>query len=143
MTIQRLLGEYGSGKTDWFLILWLAGWTGGEFFVSSAIIWALGGQTVLQLDPTVLQIEHSLFGIRLRSRSVSTTEVRNLRYTPASTKGRSSVASQIYFERGDKTLSFGSGISDAEAFALIDKMLTVYPFPKERALEYLESSRWI
>ena len=38
--------------------------------------------------------------------------------------------------------SFATGIADAEAFALIDKMIEIYPFPKERALEYLDLSRY-
>ena len=70
-----------------------------------------------------------------------TAEVRNLRFTQAVRKGRSYTASHISFESRDKTHSFGSGISDAEAFALIDKLLEVHPFSKERALEYLDLSR--
>jgi hypothetical protein len=140
-TIRRLVSEIAAGKSDWFTALWLIAWAAGECFVSIAIVWALGGKTLLRLDPASMSIEHQLFGIRLRTRSFATAEVRNLRFTPAVAKGRSSVASRISFESGDKTRSFGTGLSDAEAFALIDKMLEIYPFPKERALEYLDLSR--
>lgn len=125
----------------WFSALWMVGWAIGECFVTSAILWALGGQTILRLDPRVLDFERNLFGIRLNRRSIPTSEVRNLRYTQATRKGRSYQESAICFETGDKTIRLGGGISDAEALAVIDKMLGVYQFPKERALEYLDLSR--
>ena len=140
-TIHQLLGEFAAGKSDWFTSFWLIAWAAGECFVTAAIVWALGGRTLLRLDPATMTVEQRLFGARLISRSYPTAEVRNLRFTPAVSKGRSSVASRINFESGDKTRSFGTGLSDAEAFALIDKMLEVYPFPKDRALEYLDLSR--
>ncbi len=139
-TIRQFLNEIAESKSDWFVALWLLGWAAGECFVTVAIVWALGGKTLLRLDPATMTIEHQLFGIRLISRSLATAEVRNLRFTQAVRKGRSYTASHISFESGDKTRTFGSGISDAEAFALIDKMLGVYPFRKERALEYLDLS---
>lgn len=139
--IHQFVNGRAAGKSDSFTALWLVGWAAAECFVTAAILWALGGRTLLRLDPTTMSIEQQLFGARLVSRSFADTEVRNLRFTPAVTKGRSSVASRISFESADKTRSFGSGISDAEAFAIIDKMLEVYPFPKERALEYLDLSR--
>ena len=138
---RQVVRSYAVGKIDWFTSLWLIGWAFGECFVASAILWAVGGQTLLRLDPATLQIEWSLFGVRLNTRTLSTADVRNLRYCPAVSKGRSSVASRISFESADRTISFAAGISDAEAFALLDKMLEVYTFPKERALEYLDLSR--
>jgi hypothetical protein len=140
-TIRQFLNEIADNKSDSFLALWLIGWAAGECFVTATIIWAVGGKTLLRLDPATMTIEHQLFGIRFLVRSFATAEVRNLRLTQAVRKGRSYTASHISFESGDKTRSFASGISDAEAFALIDKMLKVYPFAKERALEYLDLSR--
>jgi hypothetical protein len=130
-----------NGQIQLFMLAWLVGWVFGECFATAAVLWALGGRTILRLDPTRLEIERNLFGVRLSSRSAATGEIRNLRFSPRIARGRWSKASEIRFESADKTLGFGSGISDAEAFALIDKMLEVYPFPKERAAEYLDLSR--
>jgi hypothetical protein len=126
---------------EWFSLIWLFGWAFAEVLVGCVIFWALGGKTVVRLDPAQLQIEWDLFGIRLASRSIATSRIRNLRFSPRIAMSRSSRASEIRFESAGKTLSFASGISDAEALALIDKMLEVYPFPKERALEYFDLSR--
>ncbi|HTX76467.1 MAG TPA: hypothetical protein VMD29_09700 [Terracidiphilus sp.] len=132
----------GNGSAvEWFSLLWLAGWAFGECFVTVAIIWALGGRTLVVLDPEALEIEHSLLSIHLNRRVTATSDVRNLRFMPATASGRSSRASNLSFESGDKTVRFATGISDAEALSLINKMLDVYPFPKERALEYLDLSR--
>jgi len=72
---------------------------------------------------------------------VPISEVRNLRYVPGTSKGKSYMPGSIRFESGSKTWSFGSGMSDAEGLALIEQMLTVYAFPKDRALEYMDLSR--
>lgn len=140
-TIHQTLRRFSSGSVDWFNCLWLVGWAFGECFVVAWIIWALGGKTSLSLDSTTMTISHQLFGFLLRRRATPTGEVRNLRYVPGARKGRSYTESSISFESGDKTWSFGSGISDAEALAIIGKMLEIHQFPKERAFEYLDLSR--
>jgi hypothetical protein len=124
-----------------FLLLWLFFWAGGELFVGGAILWSLFGRTDLTLDPANLNLTYFIAGFQFRGHSFPTDDIRNLRYQPFSRSGRSQNLSSIRFESNKKTCSFASGISDAEAFALIDKMLEVYPFPKERALEYLDLSR--
>jgi hypothetical protein len=109
--------------------------------VGGTILWSFFGQTILTLDSTALNVTQVLAGINLRSRSVPTNDVRNLRYRPVDRRGWKGMSGVICFESGERTHKFASGISDAEAFALIDKMLEVYSFPKERALEYLDLSR--
>jgi hypothetical protein len=132
-------GTLNSYRT--FNLLWMFGWAAGECFVGAAIIWAVLGRITVVIDPSVLEITHRIAGFPVRSRSFPTSEVRNLRYVPSSGGGRSRRESAICFESADKTIRFGSGLADAEALALIDKMLGVYSFPKERALEYLDLSR--
>lgn len=123
-----------------FDFLWLVGWAFGECFVAVSIIWSLTGRTALEMDPCQLAITRQVLGIRISRRIFSTTDVRNLRYNPIGNRRRHSYQSRIKFEADSRTCSFGAGLEDAEAFALIDKMLEVYKFPKERALEYLDLS---
>ena len=137
--ILQVLASAASKSMNWFLVFWLVGWLFGECFVIAAILWALGGSTTLTLDNSTLSVARQLFGLRVNGFSCMTSNVRNLRFSPAARRGRYSSQSAIKFETDDKTRSIASGISDAEAFALIDKMLGVYKFPKDRALEYMDS----
>jgi hypothetical protein len=129
-----------SANPPLFDMVWLVGWLLGEVTVIAIIIWSLSGRSTLVLDKCSLEITRRVVGIRLDTRVFRTANVRNLRYIPATTSGKSSRQSQIRFEADDKSCGFASGITDNEAFALIDKMLEVYPFPKERALGYLDLS---
>ncbi len=130
-----------STKPDNFLYVWLLFWAVALVFVSMTIIWSLAGKTTLTLDSGNLDLTRSVAGFAFSRRSFRTSDVRNLRFQPASGAGRSRRESQLCFEAADKTIRFASGIRDAEAFALIDRMLEVYAFPKERALEYIDLSR--
>jgi hypothetical protein len=121
-----------------FDLVWLVGWFAGEVTVIAIILWSLTGCFTLNLDNQTLEITRKIAGIKLDKRVFTTANVRNLRYIPATTHGRSSRQSEIRFEADDKTCGFASGIADSEAFSLIDKMLEIFPFPKERALEYLD-----
>jgi hypothetical protein len=128
-----------NGKPQLFLMAWLVGWFAGEVFAIATIVWSLTGRTSLALDQSRFEITRRVLGFQWDARSFATAQIRNLRFVPAGNRGRHSYQSQISFEALDKTRSFASGLSDAEAFALIDKMLEIYAFPKDRALDYIAS----
>ncbi len=123
-----------------FDLLWLAAWAVGECVVITSVVWSLGGRSFLALDPSSFQFTHRMCGNQLSRKTFATANVRNLRHVPASHRGRQSTGGKISFEADGKTHSFASRLKDAEAFALIDKMLDVYKFPKDRALEYMSTS---
>ena len=129
---------FHSADPQLFDMVWLIGWAFGEAFAAGSIVWALAGCTLLSLDPSRIEVSRLVAGIPITRWSYATSEVRNLRFQPTSGSGRSRTASAIKFEAADKTRSFAGGISDAEALALIDTMLEIYPFPKERAMEYMD-----
>ena len=129
--------KYNSPAFD---LLWLVGWAAGECFVTAAIVWSLAGRTDLALDSYKLEITNRLAGIQLSMRIFMTGEVRNLRYVPAGNRGRRYYQSRVKFEADGKTRTFGSGLEDIEAFALIDKMLQVHKFPKDSAVEYISAA---
>ncbi len=137
--IAETFGRSASHPNSWFNMLWLGGWAIGECVVSGAILWGLGGSITLMLDPSNLEIRRRLFGLQIGGFTCPTSKVRNLRFTPAG-RGRNAPQSAVSIEVADKSFSFASGISDAEAFALIDKMLEIYKFPRDRALDYINSS---
>ncbi len=122
-----------------FGLLWSVGWVFGICFALSRIAWGLGGRDSLILSATELRLSCTVFGISIRRRNASTGEVRNLRFMPSYRSGRSYTPSNIAFEDGRGTVKFASGLDDSEALAVIEAMITVYPFPKrDRALDYLE-----
>jgi hypothetical protein len=101
--------------------------------------WSFIGKSRLDLDPAEFKLVRQILGIKLDTRIYRTTEVRNLRYLPCSEfrifKGF--IPGVFCFEVGDKTYKFGSGVTDVEAFALLNEMLDVYEFPLERGVHYI------
>ena len=101
--------------------------------------WSFVGKSRLTLDRDEFRIVRQILGIKLDTRIFPTSEVRNLRYLPCSEfrifKGF--IPGVFCFEADDKTHKFGSGVTDIEAFALLNEMLDVYEFPLERAVHYI------
>lgn len=101
--------------------------------------WSFVGKSRLDLDPVEFKVVRQILGIKLDTRSFRTREVRNLRYLPSSEfrifKGF--IPGVFCFEADDKTQKFGSGVTDIEAFALINEMLDIYEFPLDRAVHYI------
>ena len=122
-----------------FGLVWVLGWAGAEVAVAATILWKIAGRTTLMLDQSQIAIARRLMGIQFSRQSFVTESVRNLRYRPGGNRGKHVYQSQVLFEAGDKTCSFATGIADSEALALIDRMLDVHKFPKDRALEYMQS----
>ena len=141
---SRIIGKMlvDDDQSAWPLV-WLVGWAAGACFVGGWLIWSVGGRATLVLEPVEMRIQRRVFGIEWDTRTYRTNSVRNLRYIPgymspgALESGGGYNQSSIKFESDDKTRSFASGVSDIEAFALIDLMLGVHAFPKDRAIEFI------
>lgn len=120
-------------------------WALAEVGVVIAMIWSLTGRTILTVNQSEVSLQRRILGVEWDMRRFATQSVRNLRYIPStSVRGwdgsqltNTQTLSQIKFEADGKSRVFASGISDIEAFALIDRMLEVYNFPRDRALEYI------
>lgn len=127
------------------MMIWSVAWVVGVCFGLVWMAWSITGRTTVTLSPVELEIRRRFIGMEWDKRTFATSGVRNFRYIPPFSSSqwvggnyeRTYHASEMRFEAGDKTRSFAGGVSDTEAFALIDKMLEVYPFPKDRALEYI------
>ena len=103
------------------------------------LMWSCLGKSRLDLFQVELKIVRQIPGFHLDTRVFRTREVRNLRYLPHSEfrifKGY--IPGVFCFEAEAKTHRFGSGVTDIEAFALINEMLDIYEFPLERAVHYI------
>jgi hypothetical protein len=132
-------------ELDLTTIIFATIWALAEVGVTVGLIWSLAGSTALTVDQSVVSIQRRIAGVEWDTRRFAARSVCNLRYIPSSwVRGWEGIhyiitktESQIKFEADGKTRTLVSGITDIEAFALIDKMLDVDNFPKDRALEYI------
>ncbi|MGA2673223.1 MAG: hypothetical protein ABSE99_08340 [Terracidiphilus sp.] len=110
-----------------------------ECLALSVLAWNFKGKTTLLLDPSEMKLLRHVLGIHWRACTFATKDVRNLRYLPSSGLriSRYYIPGVLRFEVDDRTYSFATGITDIEAFRLIDCMLEICDFPKERAQEYI------
>jgi len=118
----------------------LLGWSAFLCFCAGWFLWCLGGKTNLILTRTELILQRKVFGLVLSTRIFQTGTVEHLRYEPPEyTCDAESgyTPSRIKFDANGTTRSFATGISDDEAFALIDRMMEVYEFPVLLSLDYL------
>lgn len=135
--IRNLLEQ---GIVDWVHLVWGAGWTFGFFLAVWTILWSIGGKEVLHISSSQLELSSSIFGCVFRRRRTPLAQIRNLRYVPSRLdKWQEYQESNIQYEDGAKKIQFGGSLNNAEALAIIEQMLNVYPFPKkDNAPEYMD-----
>jgi hypothetical protein len=134
--LRKALDQPDLSSIQW---IWLAGWAIGACGVTGYLIWCLTGRTTLSLDQTELKLERRTMGIEWDERTFPTRSVINLRYIPAywnrewsgGDYGNTYHPSIMRFEAQDSKCDFASGVNDAEAQALIEKMNAVYKIPKD------------
>jgi hypothetical protein len=133
---ERFFFHGQPNATQWTALL---GFLGVGSLASIWLLWTLVGKSRIDLDPIEFKIVRQFLGIKLDTRVFRTREVRNLRYLPHSEfrifKGF--IPGVFCFEADDKTYRFGSGVTDIEAFALLNEMLEIYEFPLDRAVHYI------
>ncbi|HXR39106.1 MAG TPA: hypothetical protein VN776_08435 [Terracidiphilus sp.] len=107
----------------------------GFIYFVGWLIWNRTGETVVTLNPAEVRIQTRVFGVDLSSRTFQTGQIHRMRFIPPRRLlTRPSVvnpnSSCIRFEADKRSKSFARGVTEAEARALIDKMLLVYEFPR-------------
>jgi hypothetical protein len=112
----------------------VAGIAVGFFFLIGWLAWNFTSQTFLTMSQRELKIQHRVMGIDLVTRSFPTGEIFNLKFIPpaSSLSAKSEIdpkTSRLQFQVGKQISSFAAGVTQPEAFALIKKMLEIYPFP--------------
>lgn len=119
------------GPMSLFLLVWLAGWTAGGFFVLRTIIWNFAGKEIITLKQGVLGIKQKnlLFS---KPKDYDLREVKRLRVRDDEPYGNSVFGQRnsfninkngtILFDYGMKTVRFGSGLDEAEASKILDRL---------------------
>ena len=113
VTGHRLLRQF-----DWFSFFWMGGWTVGECW---AIYWFLRtatGWDLVLASADCLALRKTAVGLGV-TKNYRPSDLRNFRFQPELQKSRGSRPSGIAFDFGAKTITFASGIDEAEANQLI------------------------
>jgi hypothetical protein len=108
-----------------FLAFWLTLWTAGGASALYTWVWNVAGREILLLDGATLSISREPIPIPAR-RDFDWNAVRNLRVSvvPRSRRDLSAMfgAGVIAFDYGARTFRVGSGLDEAEATMLIDRI---------------------
>ncbi len=120
-----------TGQEDWFLWLWLAGWTAGGIWALTTILWQLAGKEMIDVSSGALKHRVEIAGIGI-SRNYATSEIRDLRVSVNSQANRWAQQQQpfpplfgagngpVSFDYGARTIRIGSSLDEAEAKAVLE-----------------------
>jgi hypothetical protein len=106
---------------SFFVCIWMVGWAVGELMVGYIVLYAIGGRELILVNSETITCTTQIFGLG-RAKSYRVGEMRNLRFQPEVSVGKSRIASRIAFDYGAKTAGFGAGIDEAEAPDLISRI---------------------
>jgi len=106
----------------------------GFFIFLGWVAWTVTGETVLDLDSNQMRIQLRALGIDLSSRSFPTREVHSFNYVRprqfwALRADTDPSTSRIRFTVKGKYHYFARGVSQSEAFALVERMVEIHRFP--------------
>lgn len=106
----------------------------GFFLFLGWLAWITTGETLVILDPGEMKIQRRVLGIEVSSRTFQNHEVHSFNFVrpkpfwalrtdtdPSSSRIRFIVAGKYHY--------FARGVSEAEAFALVERMVEIYRFP--------------
>jgi hypothetical protein len=96
--------------------------------------WAFTSESMLTLDETTMKIQNRVLGIEITTNSFPTAEANNFRFIPPGgySRGKNMAdprTSKIQFKVGSKTYAFARGVTQPEAFVLMERMRETYNFP--------------
>jgi hypothetical protein len=118
-----------------FILVWLCAWTIGGGFAIYIWLWMVRGREIVRISPSTLAIKRDVFGAG-RTKNYDITKVSRLRFAPASYNPfdfHRSLAfwglggGGIAFDYGYSTVRFGSGLDDAEAEHILQRIRTRFP----------------
>lgn len=125
---------HGEGNEFMLQLMAVAVYALGFCFAICWLIWTFTNETILTLDEAEMKLQRRAMGIELFTESYPTVSVRNVIFIPptrswASQDDTDPKTSKIQFQAGSLTRTFASGVTEAEAKALIAGMQGIYKFP--------------
>jgi hypothetical protein len=118
----------------------------GFFIFLGWLAWVGTGETVVTLDVAEFRIQKRALGIELSTHKFLNRDIRNIRYVKpkkfwALRADTDPSTSKIQFVTTNGFHTFGRGIGEAEATALIEAMMEIFPFPKSGERYYSAALR--
>jgi hypothetical protein len=107
---------------------WLGLWILAATWVLHTVLRKLAGRDVMTAGTKMIGVRKEILGIGI-TQQYEVAEIRYLRFEPARDRGKSYRASHIAFDCGDRTESFGAGISREEAVPIVSLLTQRYNFP--------------
>ena len=98
------------------------------------LAWTSTGETVVTVDPNQMVIQKRALGIEVASETYRTVDVHSFNFVRpkpfwALRADTDPSSSRIRFTVSGKYHYFARGVSEAEAFALVERMVEVHRFP--------------
>ncbi|MET1415667.1 hypothetical protein ABVF61_25580 [Roseibium sp. HPY-6] len=124
-----LLSGFWQGETNLFLLFWMGGWAFGWLFAATTLLWMLTGREHLIVSQTKITKKISILALG-RTRHFNPAHVTNIRTQDSirTTGRRQNIGlpikghGRVAFDYGQKTISFGTDLDDAEADFIVKTM---------------------
>jgi hypothetical protein len=140
LSVMRELLDPSNKEPAAFPIAWLVAWTAGGAFAALVLLWLIGGREIVSVTGMMLQIRYDVFGIGY-NRRYDLSQVRFLRLAPVAYNVhdlRTTGAfwgmghGPIAFDYGSRTVRLGTGLDEAEARVVLEKLAERAPRLAER-----------
>jgi len=134
MVPRELFSDKPDDASKIFLVVWLVVWTIGGIFAIYIWLWNLTGKEIISVNSLSITVKRSLFGYG-REKEYEMTHINNLRVSPqpfnpwnfsSGLQCWGIGGGVIAFDYGARTYRFGSGIDEAEATQLLEKIKERY-----------------
>ncbi len=128
-----------------FLFVWFAGWTVGGAFAIYTFLWTLVGKEITEINSDGIKIQRSIFGLG-RKREYLAGYIKDIRIAPTAfdsnifgrNRGNNIMRipeGLLAFDYGAQTFRFGSGVDEAEAKQIFEKIRARFPQYVSRRVE--------
>ena len=125
------MGVFAGGVISGFMLVWLAGWTFGGFFAFRAFVWIVSGKEIITVGQGELTVKKkNLLFYKPKTYSLNDAKKFRVRddaanlgyYGRQNNVGGLTNTGTIKFDYGMKTIKFGTGVDEAEASYLLQKL---------------------
>lgn len=122
------------GTAETYILIAIVIYIVGFLIFLGWLAWTATGETVLVLDQNDMKLQNRALGIEISSRTFRTMDVHSFNYVRpkqfwALRADTDPSSSRIRFTAGGKYHYFARGVTEAEAFALVERMVEVHRFP--------------
>jgi len=119
-----------------FFIFWLFAWGRAGLRMMGKLLWNLFGEEEIRIDEHFVSIRRVLFG-KAKAKLYRGSLIERWRVSCQSTRAAplgSKTTTCLAFDYGADTIRFGEGISEAEAYRILQKIVESLPVYKDKII---------